>query len=230
MNIELFKEQVRLLENEMREYYEKYSTETRKPIIDGIVDLETYFNSKIKIMWVLKEPYDDGNDRGGNWKMTDGLKNRANGKYKNSSALTFLPIIYSTYAVLNNIDSFDKLDQSKRYSLYSKYLKNIAYINVQKMPARKSSNFKDINSAYESDAPILKKQIDLYNPDVLIFGGTFRHFKNELNLSKDNQINNSCYKLGARLLINIYHPMYGYRRYKGDYINKIISNIKVCNL
>ena len=41
------------------------------PIYDGVVDAEAYLAAKPKIMWILKEPYDDfdaeGMPAGGGW-------------------------------------------------------------------------------------------------------------------------------------------------------------------
>jgi len=28
-------------------------------ILDGIIDIEKYYNAKYRIMWILKEPYDE---------------------------------------------------------------------------------------------------------------------------------------------------------------------------
>ena len=44
-----------------------------EPIYDGLVDAEAYLASKPKVMWILKEPYDDfdaeGMPAGGGWTM-----------------------------------------------------------------------------------------------------------------------------------------------------------------
>jgi len=41
------------------------------PICDGIINIEQYLKSKYKILWILKEPYDefdkDGKPCGGGW-------------------------------------------------------------------------------------------------------------------------------------------------------------------
>ena len=38
-------------------------TEDVGPIRDGVADIEAYLHSSPKIMWVLKEPYDDSDLR-----------------------------------------------------------------------------------------------------------------------------------------------------------------------
>ena len=50
-----------------------YDSAKVEPIYDGVVDAEAYLASKPKIMWILKEPYDDfdakGTPQGGGWTM-----------------------------------------------------------------------------------------------------------------------------------------------------------------
>ena len=55
----LTKEQA-LIEKYIDLLYDK-SNHKAEPIYDGIVDEEIYLKSIYKIIWVLKEPYDEGN-------------------------------------------------------------------------------------------------------------------------------------------------------------------------
>ena len=51
----------------------RYNAENIKPIYDGVCDLEGYLKSEIKVMWMLKEAYDDfdesGMPKGGGWEI-----------------------------------------------------------------------------------------------------------------------------------------------------------------
>jgi hypothetical protein len=55
-----------------REYVDP--TGKTHPIHDGVADLEGYLASSPRIMWILKEPYDDFNENGepvgGGWSYT----------------------------------------------------------------------------------------------------------------------------------------------------------------
>ena len=65
--------QARMVKEEIEELiYKNYVDEHGlcEPIVDGIVDLEMYLQSKFKILWILKEPHDDVKDKrpsGGGW-------------------------------------------------------------------------------------------------------------------------------------------------------------------
>ncbi len=46
-----------------------------EPIYDGIADEDGYLNSKLKVAWILKEPYDwvdeEGGPGGGGWSIVN---------------------------------------------------------------------------------------------------------------------------------------------------------------
>ena len=86
-----FKKSEKALNKEIKEYYEKqYSGEYVS--LDGIVDINQYYNCAERILWVMKEPNGmKGID------MREYLKD--NNEYKNPE--TFNPILYITYGILN---------------------------------------------------------------------------------------------------------------------------------
>ena len=47
-------------------------------ISDGIVNPKEYYESEIKILWILKEPYDKDNEGAGGWPITDLLNDKDN--------------------------------------------------------------------------------------------------------------------------------------------------------
>ena len=79
MTVEELQSKQEQLRAEMYSNAEKLglSTANLKPIPDGVLDAEKYLTSRRKIMWVLKEPYDDideeGNPQGGDWYLEEGF-------------------------------------------------------------------------------------------------------------------------------------------------------------
>lgn len=55
-----------------------------------------------------------------------------------------------------------------------KVLKQIAYINISKMPNLTNSKDSEIAKFYEIWKEILFTQIKTYSPDIIIFGNTFK--------------------------------------------------------
>ena len=66
MTVEELQSKQEQLRAEMYSNAEKLglSTANLKPIPDGVLDAEKYLTSSQKIMWVLKEPYDDIDEEG----------------------------------------------------------------------------------------------------------------------------------------------------------------------
>lgn len=200
MSLEKFKQEISDLEIYLDDYYSQYKTNERFYIKDGIVNIDEYYNSNIKIMWILKEPYDQKDSKGGGWSIVENLKEERSKGLKKDSSSTFHPIIYTTYALLNNINNFNQLDKRKINSEYIKYLNNIAYINIQKFPATARSNDTIILKAYKRDFNAILKQIEIIKPNVIIIGAgsnVYHQLKEDMNKNKTSS--NIC-------LINAYHP------------------------
>lgn len=102
-----------------------------EPIYDGVVDAEAYLASKPKVMWILKEPYDDfdaeGMPAGGGWTMfKDFGEGDTLAKAVNRNA-ALRNVTYASHAILNGIYTFphfcafllprflDELDKGRKW-------------------------------------------------------------------------------------------------------------------
>lgn len=200
-----------------------FSTSSLHPIYDGVNDISSYLGSSPKIMWVLKEPYDiisEGKASGGGWSIFD-LYNRE------SVRPTLQVIAYTVYGYLNSIlwpemgsirDNLEILD----------VLKQIAYINISKMPSKTVSNNDTIGRLYKIWEPVLHKQFLLYNPDVIIFGNTYDHFEQYTvghtlkPIFQDTETGLKVYSYLNKLLLSAYHPRQR-KMTREKYVNALIS-------
>lgn len=165
------------LHNEMLAHAIKLGSEN-EPIFDGVCDPERYLKSKIKVMWILKEAYDDfdknDNPIGGGWKI---YQSWDQDPLKASKSSTWQPIMYVLRALAEN-NKWDDIawiwDEREEYL---EYLKSCAYINVNKMPGDLTSG--DLSKEFEDWKEIISKQIKLYDPNIIIFGNTYKYFQNE---------------------------------------------------
>ena len=114
-----------------------------------------------------------------------------------------------------------------------KCLKRIAYINISKLPGEARSNDFVIRQAYSAWKDILFKQIEAYSPNVIIFGGSFRFFKEDMGILKvvdrtidgKTNIETHIYQNERGLyLIDAYHPAYPY--HPGVRINSLIDLVR----
>ena len=147
-----------------------------EPIYDGVVDAEGYLAAKPRLMWILKEPYDDfdekGSPWGGGWTMfkdfeSDG-KSLADSLNRNTALRN---VTYASYAIQTGAAAYADLSWiTDAPAAYENAVRRIAYANIGKMPGQSTTNH--LRTIYGEWKDILFKQIDLYDPDVLIVCGT----------------------------------------------------------
>lgn len=196
-----------------------------EPIYDGVYykDAKKYLNSKIRIMWVLKEPYDDeyddGEPCGGGWNYFDCLEPKTS-PWK---IRTWKNMIYTTYGILNNM-KYEEMDSIEDHPEMADVLLEIACINLSKMPGHTTTDSSLLPIYYGIWKDILKQQMDLYSPQVVIFGNTFEYFKEDLFRGKTlvpvDSITQVYEKDGVKY-IDAYHPQCRIKR--EAYINSVIN-------
>ena len=227
MNISLdeLKKEVEVLDNEIGKYFKKYETPHRRLITDGIVNLCEYYNSHIKIMWILKEPYCDKQYGGGGWSIIKDLnEKRALGK-KSDSQSTWHPIIYSSYGILNNFMNYEKMPKLSENLSLSLVLRQIAFINIQKLPAATRTSSATLKRNYETNKEILLQQIKTYRPDIIIGGKTLHLFKDDLHIAKNDELKFGHFAKNKQLFINTFHPAQTTVS-REEYVNKIIERVQ----
>ncbi|MDE6380349.1 MAG: hypothetical protein K2L11_07740 [Muribaculaceae bacterium] len=202
-------------------------TETQ-PIYDGIADIPGYIASRPKVMWVLKEAWGDKNSTGkicgGGFEIWDCWGP------KGFNTPTWLPMIYILYGIHMGQERVEYRDMPKADIKMVDLLKQSAYININKMPGDKVSG--NMRSEYAIWRDIILEQIEAYNPDIIIFGGTFDVMKKDLALlgrepiakTSTEEIAHFYKDRKGRLLVNSMHP--AQRRISWDYyIDEIVENI-----
>lgn len=196
-----------------------------QPIYDGVYDVEKYIASSPRIMWILKEPYDyftpEGKPTGGDWMIYEAFDNID--AWKNR---TWRPMIYATYGIIHNSNYREMDDISDNRDMVN-VLKQVAYINISKMPAYRKSDDNDVQIKYNIWKPILMEQIVLYNPQIIIFGNTFKYFKSDLVGNKTEPTKRidgviHVYENDGKKLLDVYHPNQKTIEH-GLYVNSIIE-------
>lgn len=196
------------------------------PITDGLYLAEEYLASTPRVMWILKEPWEEG-EKEGNWDLL-ACMNEDDAACKNRT----WQVMAQTMCGIREDKEWATLP-STEYAM--KYLKGIAYININKMPANKTSNNADIKEAYNIWKELLLDQISTYAPDVIIFGGTFKFFANDMGkyVKVEEAVDNDkCYGVLYReeekgtFLIDTKHP--SYVSGKANRIDSMIDLVKIC--
>lgn len=202
------------------------------PIFDGIADEEGYLNSRLKVAWVLKEPYDDfdinGKPCGGGWSLVKDclLNHDENWVTKDGRKQWTNPVwqkmAYVMYGFRHG-QHWNEMEWIRNNPSMMDEIKSIAWINVNKMPAYTNSCNGNYRYQYETVwKDIVKKQFDVYAPDVVIFGYTFHCFRGSFGASLIEESSNDWvthYRIGKQHLLDTYHP----GRKGGGYVDSVID-------
>ncbi len=206
-----FKDQCELIDQEIKRIDIEQNTSS---LIDGVIDPDAYLVSRYKILWILKEPYDDFDENGQpqseGWDYRKDLRENL---YAYKAYATWRRIAYTSYAILNDCayDDMDYLqkDENVNDTVFD-IVKSIAFINVKKIAGGKSTLPTNLRNAYLLNQELLLKQIEVYKPNVVIGGGTMPLFLKDLNLEEYKEEGNNLkyYIKDSKVFIDAYHPSY----------------------
>lgn len=209
--VKYWKKQAELF-NEWKKKYKYFSS-------DGIVDFYAYKNAYPKITFILKETNEKEDD--GGYDLTEFLRDGADGGCIWNNVSRF------SAGIINKIDfeTVKDIDKNDR----KKYLAPISVINLKKTPGKARSNNSEIAKFAKADKEFIKKQIDLYSPDLIICGGTGDMFiKNILDLDTSYWTYVSDYfsylMHKDTIIVKIYHP--ACRKGKKDLFENIVSQTR----
>ena len=109
-------------------------------------------------------------------------------------------------------------------------IRDIAIVNIQKLPSKNvtKTEFKDISNAFDKYKDILKSQIDVLNPDILITANTMKLYKGifDLNTEKANYKESiTYYFINGKLYVDAFHPAQTQVNRK-TYVDDIITAAK----
>ena len=132
---------------------------------DGVISEKEYLSAKYKIMYILKEV-----NGGKGWSLREFVR-------EGGRTQTWDNIARWTEAILD-LDSertwgyWENGNEDRRKEI----LKKICVVNVKKTSGGHTSNADEVYKAALDNSAILQKQLQLYNPDIIICCGTERAF------------------------------------------------------
>lgn len=137
---------------------------------DGVVNRDPggYFDSNVRILFLLKESYGGFSQiRGGNF------SSRGGGDYSPKSRLFWKMLGFWTYAITEyaqkkcpQIETFEAMHRDGGYALV-----NVAYVNVKKTLGQSKSNWGEIEQYARDDYEYIDAQIALCRPNVIVTCG-----------------------------------------------------------
>jgi len=136
-------------------------------VADGIVDEHLYLASTIRLLFVLKEVNDL---TGGGWDLREFM--RSGGRPPTWDNITRW--VEGVRALPKNIlwSDLQKIDTARR----CKALESIGVVNVKKSPGTHTTNALLLKEVAEQDSEYFVRQINLYNPNLIICCGVANIF------------------------------------------------------
>ena len=205
------KEKQNKLFSDWKKKYEYFSS-------DGIVDFYSYNNATLNITFILKETNEKED---GGYDLAEFLREGAVGGciWNNVSRFSAGIILKKDFDMVEDLDKYDR----------KKYLAPISVINLKKTPGKTTSNDSEIDKFAKDDREFIKNQVEIYRPDLIIFGGTGDIFiKNILNLDTSSWTYVSDYLsyliYNDTIIVKTYHP--ACRKSKKDLFENIVSTIR----
>jgi hypothetical protein len=144
-----------------KELFTKWISKRPELAIDGIINESEYSQSRIKVLYILKEVND--------WKkgnLKEFVQNGSRGATWNNIARWQYGI--ENYFKTRELKFKDKISRENRIEI----LKSIAIVNLKKESGGSNSNMGEIFHHAKKDRELLKEQIKLYNADIVICCGT----------------------------------------------------------
>ena len=140
-------------------------------MVDGILDLEKYNSSHIKVMWILKQAIDYG-------KYDDYSSFLINSKDGIKSSPTWRRIALVSAGILLSTTSFSEIQQMSHQQLCDIML-HTAIVNLVKTMGDVHTDDLTVEKGYKKYRSLVLKQISAYNPDIIVacFTGIIERLK-----------------------------------------------------
>lgn len=181
---------------------------------DGIIDIDTWKKTNLKILFLLKDSYRPIDENGDyntarfSSYVLDYIANKTKDEIKDK---TWKQVLLWANAISKNC-GFGKIEN----------LKSVAFMNVNKLAfiSKKNTNSKnsDLKIAVNEDKDILKEQLEIISPDIIVCGNTGNYLfdilkEKESSISgigkqKDGRNPLDLYKTDQYVVFNAYHPSY----------------------
>jgi len=162
------REQEERLFAEWKQHWSHHGDQARDSSLfceDGVVDENSYLNSSLRILFVLKEV--NGDFEGKGWDLRKFLYDEG-GRPATWGNITRW--IEGIRQLPNDIPwrEVDAIDSARR----RKALRSIAAVNLKKSPGGHTAFGGEVALAASKDQELLKRQFALYDPDLIICCGT----------------------------------------------------------
>ena len=225
---EIIEEHLKRFEQQVELPFNKDLERQMSFIRDGILDVEKYKAAPVKILWILKEANSSDDEIGDMRPCLTSLHSKDDvNRIDPVWGKTWTPVAYSTYGIFEKMNWRDIPDIKSDAQEVLKHMPYIAHINVKKIAGESKADDKEMSMFFDQYKALIYEQIEIINPDVIIFGGTFHHFENYFIDRVKIQEWPPVYQSQDKLLIDTCHPngLRGFGMNQQQYCDHIIDAV-----
>ena len=187
-------------------------------VSDGIIHPATWFESSgEKVLFILKEAYSARKDE--EWDLAKWLCGEKCTKtcFNQCSkcwptGYTYNHVAEQAHMILAQSEIFDEWLGAQKGSRISylnakkKILKEIAVINIKKFSGAKRSRARELRRYTEDYKGMLKEQIEIIRPTVIVCGGTYTYLQQIFDLPTLDNPNDGGINFNGIKIIAVGHP------------------------
>lgn len=190
----------RELDDLFAEWEERHKFRSEEGFIrDGIFDGEKWFSSQRKILFVLKEAYNEKEHKIKN--VCEYVRDVKKGPFK-KTWWTVTNWAYAAQHTSENTSPDFPSKEKRREGLLSS-----AGVNIKKSDGRGTSDLKDIAGYAERDGDLIRREIKLLDPDIVICGNTWDVIKNNVWNHEDiKPLFERIFLIGRAHYLDLWHP------------------------
>jgi hypothetical protein len=150
-----------------KDLFERWSKDCPGFIKDGVVEPSKYGASPKKVLYLLKEANDKKAVEEGGWDLKEFLR-------EPNRPQTWDNIALWQYGLenLNKDYNWQELEAKCSLEFRKEQISKIAVVNVKKQAGTHTAKGKQLWEHASTDRELLKEQIDMYKPDLIICCGT----------------------------------------------------------
>lgn len=198
--------------------YETYFGEEVTRIVPcGVVDDEAYSLNRPRLVVLLKEV----NSRQSGWSLPEFVRRQATyaSEGKSYRWRTWKTVGLWSYGIHNGFPPFSEIARDR--SAVATGLRSIGITNLRKAPGGASANMRVVTEAALESRELLRRELEIMSPDVVICGNTFQPIVKALGLTSRTLLRHSgtwhrysvCQLNGHPIvLLDMCHPQASIRR------------------
>lgn len=199
-------------------------------IRDGIVNMDNWQNQRVRPLFIGKEAYGENG-----YSITEHCMNTKPVKFCQESPRSWRKTSVISYALQNSFASYEEIHSIRNSEKVAKSLRNIAFINVGKYGAGKTTPMQRLSELYRQNRSFLHEQIALCQPNIIIGWNTLHLFEQDptfiQQLAGSRMINPKIGKVRSwhstgMLFIATSHPAY-FKIKMRDYVNDILDVVRI---